>query len=153
MEPVKFKPRVFERRIDDLARELIGEKSRAWWPFKFDGGDWFVPADVFNRGGDLVVQVSVPGIDPKKDIEVTLEDGRLIVRGERKRSEDVMEENYLRRESRYGTFGRSVPIPKETSEEDISAVYTDGVLEVVVRGSPIDREGSQASGKIAINLP
>jgi hypothetical protein len=55
MEPANFEPRVFERRIDDLVRELIGDKGRAWRLFKFDGGDSFGPAaDVFNRKGDLV---------------------------------------------------------------------------------------------------
>jgi HSP20 family molecular chaperone IbpA len=147
MEPAKFRPKVFERRVDDLMRELIGDKGRARWPFKFDGGDWFVPAaDVFNRKGDLIVRISVPGIDPEKDVEIILGSGRLIVRGKRMTSE----KNYLRLESSYGTFGRSIPIPKETSEKDVAAFYKDGVLEVVVKGAAVDMEGSQANKKIAI---
>jgi HSP20 family molecular chaperone IbpA len=52
-----------------------------------------------------------------------------------------------------GTFGRSIPIPKETSEKDVTAVYKDGVLEVVVNGAAVDGEGSQANRKIAIKPP
>jgi HSP20 family molecular chaperone IbpA len=157
MKPSIFRPRFLERRMDDPLSELIREMGRPWWPLFFqEHPDWFVPAaDVLNRNGDLVVQISVPGVDPDKDVTITLEDGRLVVRGERRASEEVREENYYRRESRFGSFERAVPVPPETTENDVTATYSDGILEVVVKGAAeaADAKEAPSGTKIPIRLP
>ena len=126
-----------ERRFDDLFRVFMGPRARFVSPELPSGFHTpFVPAtDVFARNGDLVVSLELPGIDPEKDITVTLEDGELIVRGSREQREEVKEENYLRMESSFGAFERHVAVPKEVTEGDIEAKYAEGILEVLVHGA------------------
>ena len=73
-----------------------------------------------------VVRAEMPGIDPNKDVEVTVSDDTLTIRGERK--EEQKERN--RSEFHYGFFERSVALPRGTQTEDIKATYVDGVLEL-----------------------
>lgn len=91
-------------------------------------------ADVFSRSGDIVVRVELPGIDPEKDVKVTMEEGVLDIKGERKQEKEIEEEGYYRKESSYGAFERRIPLPAGIKEADIKADYKDGVLEVVVTG-------------------
>lgn len=75
-----------------------------------------------------VLRAEMPGIDPDKDVELTLSDGSLTIRGERR--EEKKEKN--RQEFQYGSFSRRIPLPADVDATDISATYTDGVLEVRV---------------------
>jgi HSP20 family protein len=127
--------RAVERRMDDLARTFLGPRSWITFPTLPEGlRRPFIPAtDVFSRNGDLVIRAELPGIDPDTDVQVTLIEDQLVVRGERKRTEKVEEEHYYRAEASYGAFERRVPVPTGTTEKDIHATYEKGVLEVVVR--------------------
>lgn len=129
--------RAMERRMDDLVRTFLGPRSWITFPTLPAGlRRPFIPAtDVFTRNGDLVVRAELPGIDPDKDVQVTLLEGQLVIRGERKRTEEVNEEDYYRAEASYGAFERRVPVPGETTDKDIHAAYDKGVLEVVIRGA------------------
>ena len=92
------------------------------------------PTDVFQRGDDLVIKLELPGIDPAKDVTVTLEQGHLTITGERHQKTEVKEKDYYRMESRYGTFRRYVALPEGIDEARIKAGYHDGFLEIVVLG-------------------
>jgi HSP20 family protein len=122
-----------ERRMDDLMRSFFGPKIRLTRPvLPLFVSKPFVPVtDVFVRNEDLVIRVELPGIVPE-DIEVRIEDGYLVIRGERKREEEIKEEAYYRLEAAYGTFERFIPLPEEFEEREIEAIHTDGVLEVIV---------------------
>lgn len=127
-----------ERRLEDLFRAFVGPGGRPALPVTPTRLKRpFLPAmDVFARDGDLVLRVELPGIDPHKDVSVTLEEGEVVVRGERKRFEEVKEEeDYYRAETSYGSFDRRVPVPRGIGETDLKAQYQDGVLEVLVRGA------------------
>jgi HSP20 family protein len=105
-------------RILGSARE--GEAvSRTWAP----------PVDAWETDSDLVFAFELPGVASDK-ISIELEDGTLTVSGERARSEQVSDDRYYRLERRYGPFSRTINVPQGVSEEDVSADYTDGVLEV-----------------------
>jgi len=92
----------------------------------------FVPA-VNTREDDqaYVIELDLPGIS-KDNIEITTEDNVLTVSGERKRKEEVKEEDYYKMESVYGTFSRSFTLPEKVDIEKIRAEAKDGVLEVVI---------------------
>ena len=93
----------------------------------------FLPVtDVFARDDDVVVRLEIAGIDPEKDLSVTLEEGQLVIRGERKRTEELEEEEYYRMKAAYGQFERRLPIPEGIDENKIVAEYSDGILEVVI---------------------
>jgi HSP20 family protein len=129
-------PRELERRFDDLFRVFLGPRGRYFYPelpSAFGGHTPFVPAtDVFARNGDLVVRLEIPGVDPKKDVTLTVEDGDLVIRGKREKKEEVKDEDFYRMETSYGAFQRHVSIPEGISDKDIGAVYEDGILEVLV---------------------
>jgi HSP20 family protein len=123
-----------ERRMDDLMRSFLG--PRAWLtrpvlPLFLHKP--FVPVtDVFVRDEDLVIRVELPGINPTTDVTVSVEDGHLVIRGERKQEGEPKEEVYYRLETAYGTFERFIPLPEGLEDAKIGAAYEDGVLEVVV---------------------
>ncbi|WP_427170872.1 Hsp20/alpha crystallin family protein [Arthrobacter sp. 92] len=78
----------------------------------------------------LVVRAEMPGMDPDKDIEVSISEGVLHIRAERQEKEEHKDKNQYRSEFRYGSFTRDLTLPEGIREEDIKASYTDGVLEV-----------------------
>jgi HSP20 family protein len=122
-----------DRPFMDLFRPFALPRWRT--RFAFTAELPYMPAaDVFSRDGDIVVRVELPGIDPEKDVKVTLEEGVLDIKGERKQEKEIKEEGYYRKESSYGAFERRIPLPSGIKEADIKADYKDGVLEVVVAG-------------------
>jgi HSP20 family protein len=129
-------PRELERRFDDLFRLFPGPRGRFFYPelpSAFGIHTPFVPAtDVFARNGDLVVRLEIAGVDPKKDVTLTVDDGDLVIRGKRQKKEEVKQEDFYRMETSYGAFERHVGIPQGISDKDIEAVYNDGILEVLI---------------------
>ncbi len=115
-----------ERRVDELMRSFLGTRTTP--VFK----EFMPTTDVFDREGDLVVRVELPGLDVEKDVKVSVEEGALVITGERHHKEEVKEEAYYRMETSYGAFTRRVPLPDGVDEDTITADYKDGVLEVVV---------------------
>jgi HSP20 family protein len=90
---------------------------------------WTPMVDVFEKDGVLVVKAELPGVK-KEHIELALEEGALIIKGERKVEQEVKKETFYRFERTYGTFYRRIPLPFEAKVEDIKAEYKDGILEV-----------------------
>lgn len=83
--------------------------------------------DVAEREDAFVVKASVPGVAPE-DVEVTLTDNVLTIKGEMKADKEINEENYHLRERRFGAFVRSVTLPTAVAAEKIEAVNENGVL-------------------------
>jgi HSP20 family protein len=103
------------------------------WPEFFRG---FEPGrlhvEEFIDDGTLVIRVELPGIDPDKDLELTVSEGALHIRAARRQEKTVEDKQQYRSELRYGAFSRVLPLPVGTSEQDITATYTAGILEVRV---------------------
>jgi HSP20 family protein len=139
MAPVKKQPKAMTRRSDWLD-EMQGELARMWKHSPF--GRWSIPAlgdvthfspsvDVFERGKNIVVKTDLPGMK-REDIEVRLEDGNLVISGERNEKEEVDEENYYRMERSFGSFCRRVQLPAGVKADDVHARFDEGVLEVEI---------------------
>jgi HSP20 family protein len=108
----------------------------------------FTPTtDVFAKDGDLVIHLDLPGIDPVKDVKITIEDGELVVTGERKKEEEYRDADYYRVERLYGTFERHFPIPKTIDQHAVMATYTEGVLEVVLKGAVLVAQAKKEQAK------
>jgi len=101
----------------------------------------------FQDNGHLVVRAELPGIDPDKDVEITMSDHVLHLRAERSTQKSSEDTKGYRSEFSYGSFSRSVPLPAGTTQDKVSATYTDGILEVKI---PID-SGEAKATKIPIN--
>jgi len=80
------------------------------------------------RNGDYVVRAELPGVDPEKEVEVSVRDGILSIRAERK--EEAIDKSHS--EFRYGVFSRQIALPPGADEEHVEASYDKGILEVVV---------------------
>jgi HSP20 family protein len=108
-----------------------------WMPFRRFLPEWtgaqVLHVDEFRRDGDLVIRAEIPGMDPAKDVDVTVADGMLTIRAERREQTDETDKpGYVRRELRYGSFFRSLPMPRGVTEADVTASYKDGILEIHV---------------------
>lgn len=95
----------------------------------------------FVDGDTAVVRAELPGVDPDKDIEITVTDHRLRIRGERRQETKTESADGYRSEFRYGSFVRTVALPVGATDKDVKATYADGVLEVRV---PIDKATADA---------
>ena len=107
----------------------------------FTSGQTFRVED-YTRDGRYVIRAELPGLDPEKDIEVTVDDGTLTIHAERRKEEQKPH----RSEFRYGSLTRSVRLPARIGAKDITARYQKGILAV---GIPVP-EGKREGSKIAI---
>jgi HSP20 family protein len=93
-------------------------------------GNWTPPVDIYETGNhDLVLKAELPDM-VREDIEVTVENNTLTLRGTKKLPADVKEEQFRRIERSYGTFSRSFTLPNTVDPSKVSADYRNGVLTV-----------------------
>src|SRR5919109_5575877 len=92
-------------------------------------GAWSPPVDIFETDEALVMKAELPGFS-KDDIGIELKENTLVIKGERKREDDMKEGNYHRVERAYGAFQRSFLLPTTVDQERVQASYKDGILEL-----------------------
>ncbi len=124
---VEWTPRVVDRFFTDF------------WNNSFAGWDedstvWSPRVDVKETKDAYEVLADLPGLN-KKDINISLHDNVLTVKGERKSEEKSEDDNRYYAERTYGTFSRSFRLPNLVEQKDIRAEYKDGVLKVVLKKS------------------
>jgi HSP20 family protein len=107
-----------------------------------------IRVEQFLDGNTLVVRAEVPGIDPEKDVDVSVADGMLHIKAEREEKSEQKSKTGYRSEFRYGSFTRTIALPPGAREEDVTASYKDGVLEVRAPAP----EQAPASGKRKIQI-
>lgn len=125
-------------------------KLELWRPFLEIDKDWesmfrfprlfpegrdfeFRPSlDATRTDGELLIKTELPGIDPAKDVEITLDEDFLMIKGEKTAEKEVKEEDRYVHERHYGKFMRRIPVPEGVSADKISASYKDGVLTVKI---------------------
>jgi len=138
------------RDFDRMRREM----DRLWDSF-FEGrparrteeGQWYPSLDVAETKNDVVVKAEIPGLD-SKDIDISLSNGVLTIRGEKKREREEKEENYHLVERSYGSFTRLVQLPCEVKADKIDASYKNGVLKVIL---PKAEEAKKKEIKIKVD--
>jgi HSP20 family protein len=113
--------------MNRLFNEFFGRGAAEREPWF--AGEWSPPVDIYETDDALVLQAELPGF-AKEDIQIELKDNTLIIRGERKRLQEVKEGNYHRMERAYGPFQRSFLLPTTVDQSRVKAVYKDGVLEL-----------------------
>jgi len=90
---------------------------------------WAPALDLYESDEKLTVEVELPGLEAK-DIDISLEDDILHIKGERKFGGEVKEENYHRIERAYGFFERNIPLPRKVDGDKVSASVNGGVLRI-----------------------
>jgi HSP20 family protein len=96
----------------------------------FEAG-WVPEMEVFEKNNLLTVRLDVPGLK-KEEVAVRVAEGTLTVEGERKHETEEEGNHWYRRERTYGTFYRTVPLPKDVDPKEVKATFRHGVLEVTV---------------------
>ena len=95
-------------------------------------GHWVPPVDIYENGDrELVIKVELPDMK-REDIEITVENATLVLRGEKKVDASVKEESFRRIERAYGAFSRSFSLPPTVDTTNVSADYKNGVLTVTL---------------------
>ena len=89
------------------------------------------PMEVFDSDGNTVVRVELPGMT-MEDIDISVSDGLLTIKGEKKLEEEVKDEDCYCSERVYGSFRRTLSVPKDLDESNIHATYDNGVLEILL---------------------
>ncbi|HWL37373.1 MAG TPA: Hsp20/alpha crystallin family protein [Frankiaceae bacterium] len=115
----------FDREFDDMIRRGFGTQSTR--------AGFVPPVEVLRRESDVVLRLELPGMDVERDVEVEVDKGRLVIKGERRDERAEEGTAYLLRELRYGSFRREFALPEGVTAENVDASYDSGMLEVVVR--------------------
>jgi HSP20 family protein len=112
-----------------------------------EGGNWIPAFDISESETEYLVSAELPGIDAK-DLEVTLNEGVLNIKGEKRQESEKKEDNYIRVERSFGSFDRSFRIPEGVQVNKIDATYKDGILKLTI---PKSKEMKAKKIKISVN--
>lgn len=119
--------------MDRMMEDFFGRRVRPLWPERWSRTDEMEVkppiVDVFEEKDDIVVKAELPGIE-KDNIEVNLTDHTLTIKGEKKKEEEIKEENYYRAERSYGSFLRTLELPRDVRADQVKASFKNGILEV-----------------------
>ncbi len=113
--------RLFDQFSGDLRLPTIGEGGRLLEP----------EIDLSETDHDVQVTVELPGVDDK-DVDVTLTDNRLTIRGEKRTEKEAKGKHRHAVERSFGAFGRTIPIPFDVDADKVDAKFSKGVLSVIL---------------------
>ncbi|NIR31232.1 MAG: Hsp20/alpha crystallin family protein [Gammaproteobacteria bacterium] len=130
---MRYEPwNVLQRMHSDLGR--LFDETRTWPEQDASSvvtSHWAPAVDIREEDDRFVLTADVPGVEPK-DIDLLMEDGMLVIKGERRWSDEERRESYRRVERSYGVFYRRFALPDNANPEGIQAKSRDGVLEVTI---------------------
>jgi len=87
--------------------------------------------DIINRDNEIILRAQIPGVD-KNDLDVSMSDNSVTIKGSTSHEETEEEDNYYRRECSSGSFSRTFSLPSEVDGSRAEATFTDGVLELTI---------------------
>lgn len=134
------------QRMERLFDEMVG---RGLWRTSEDRplrGSWVPAVNILERKDAMVITADLPGLKAE-DVEVTVEEGILSIRGERKLEETSEEESYHRVERLYGVFERTFTLPNSVDVEKIEARFSNGEMTLTL---PKREESKPRSVKIKV---
>lgn len=124
-------PEWMSRWLDDR-----GFSDKLW------AGSGAIRVEELTEEGTHVIRADLPGVDPDKDVEISMHDGMLHITATRTEKREDRDNDTYRSEFHYGRFQRTVPLPAGATAKDVAATYADGVLEVRV---PMETEAREAA--------
>lgn len=110
---------------------FVGPRRREWLP----STEATLAVDMYQTDDAAVVKASVPGVKPD-DVDITISGNTLTITGQSTEEEEVKEENYIRRERRFGSFSRSVVLPEGLEPDKAEASFDHGVLTLTIPKAP-----------------
>ena len=139
----------FDRWADQFGMRLpdvFGNRLPEFWGASREMGGVMRIEETADEQG-VTIRGEIPGIDPDKDVEITVDNGRLNIKAERHQQTEEEVDGQTRSEFRYGSYRRSCELPAGASADDIVATYNDCILEIRI---PVDVERSDAA-RIPVN--
>ncbi len=124
--------RTLQRRMDRLFDDFAGDYH---WPFTNGRGAMTPTIDVSETDKEVTVEAELPGVD-EKDIDVTLTDNLLTIKGEKKQEKEEKKKDFHLTERSYGSFSRSMTLPFDADPGKIKAAFKDGVLTITLPKPP-----------------
>lgn len=118
--------RRMQREMDRVFDRFLGGEAMT-----VEHGFWVPSIESYTKDGNLVYRCELPGIDPK-DLDVSVTDREIVIKGERNESKEAKRENYLSREIAYGAFERHFALPEGAKIDDLKAKFSNGILEITV---------------------
>lgn len=103
--------------------------------------------EMFEKDNDLVIRAELPGVN-KEDIDISITNDTLTIKGEYKKSEEIKEEKYYLREKVYGNFLRTIALPPDVDTDKAEASLKNGILEIVMAKK---EEAKTKEKKIAVS--
>ena len=134
----------FRREMDRVFDDFFAGRAPARWS---EEAAVDVRFDVAETDKEIRVTAELPGVE-EKDVEVTLSDNLLTIRGEKKREEERRQDNYHMVERSYGSFARSLRLPFGVDQDQVSATFDKGVLTIILPKPP---EAQRQAKKIEIS--
>ena len=129
-------PSIRDHEPSSLLRQFSSEIERLFDQDRFGipslSGQWTPAVDIREEPDEYFVEAEVPGIDPK-DLEVTLENGVLTLRGQRQEENENEGNGFRHVERSYGAFVRRFTLPEAASDEDVEARADKGVLKLRIK--------------------
>lgn len=115
--------------MNSLFQSFFGESGMPVWPSS--GYESFPSIDIIENDKDFRIKAELAGMNPE-DVEVSVTDGFLMIKGEKKEEKEEKGENYLRRESSFGSFQRTVALPETADTANAEASFKNGILSIDV---------------------
>ena len=126
--------------------ETLGNRMRTFFDYPFltptvfaspllETGEWFPAVELVEADGEFVLTAEIPGMT-KENVDISIEDNVLTLKGEKKYEHEEEKERMHIRERRYGSFERSFTLPRNVEAGKIKAEYRDGVVEVHMPKAP-----------------
>jgi len=132
-------------RMDRLFTDTLGR-----WGGGEEGlatGAWIPPVDVFETPENIVLKADLPDVN-KDEVDVSIENSTLTIKGERKMEKEVKEKSFYRMERSYGSFSRSFTLPPTVATDKVEASFEKGVLTLTL---PKREESKPKQIKVKVN--
>jgi HSP20 family protein len=129
-------PFAFMRRVTDELDRAFGFRADLPGLPEFYPKVWTPDIEIFERDNNFFVRVDLPGLT-KEDVKIEISHDELTIEGERKLEKEEKKEGLYRSERIYGKFYRRIGIPEHVKAENATAVFKNGVLEIVMPAIPV----------------
>ena len=129
--PIPFRILNTSRDIDESFSRFLGDWEQGRIPRQAVPAPYVPQIASYVDGNRICIRVDIPGVDPK-EVELTVKDNQLTLKGERKAEHEQQNGNRLSQEVQYGAFTRTFTLPEGLIAEELQARYHNGVLEVTI---------------------
>ena len=106
------------------------EEQEEWIDEEYEEGQLSV--DVYETENEIIIKSTIAGVKPE-DLDISINNDMLTIRGERKQEENIDEEEYLYRECYWGAFSRSIILPAEVDTNSVEAELENGILTIILK--------------------